>query len=115
MISSRDSEGDVSYTAEIVYEYEVDGKPWSCNTVWFGDDVNTSSRSTYVKLTNKYSVGTQVDVYYNPDDPSIACLEPGTKWTSYFGVGFGGIFAVIGSIMLLVIALVQSRKILSPQ
>jgi hypothetical protein len=60
----------------VIYSYEVDGRPYQSYRVRAGDDtgqipvVNTAS----VTL-DRYPVGSNVTVYYDPDDPANAALE----------------------------------------
>jgi hypothetical protein len=71
--------------------YETELKPQICYAYKVGDDSYMSSRigimpnssaissATASKLTIKYPKDAQVSVYYNPDRPSQAVLEPGVN------------------------------------
>ena len=73
--TSRDT--GTTYTREprIRYTYFVDDREWK------GSQVDPEVyRSTNVdEVMARYPVGKAVNVYYNPVDPSMACLEPGLK------------------------------------
>ncbi len=100
VVRSRDSDGDTMYSAEVVYSYTVDGRKFTCDTVWFGGDFRSSSSSSHHKTVHRYPAGRQVNVHYKPDDPTVAVLEPGTKWSSYFAWGLGWLFCTIGLLVL---------------
>jgi len=44
---------------------------------------------------SKYPVGRKVKVYYNPDDPVIAVLEPGASWESYQAFVLGILILIV--------------------
>ena len=73
-----------TYKPDITYRYEVDGQQYECTTVWFGSDVSTSNRSMAQDAVNQYPVNGEVVVYYDPQDPAIAVLQPGAFKMSYF-------------------------------
>lgn len=62
------------YVPRIVYSYEADGHSFE------GDDIGWSSSanrpSVVEKDVKRYPLQTQVQVYYNPDDPAEATLAP---------------------------------------
>ncbi|QDT40090.1 hypothetical protein Pan241w_01430 [Gimesia alba] len=45
-----------TYSAEIMYRYQVEGEDYECATVWFGSDVSTSNRSLAQNTVKKYPV-----------------------------------------------------------
>lgn len=88
-----------SYSPKIVYRYQVKQNEFESNTVWFGSDVSTSSRSTASNAVKRFPVEKEVTVYYDPADPAIAVLEPGVFKTTYFFYLFGWLFLGIGILM----------------
>jgi len=96
-----------SYSHHVEYEYSVPntkdmGKTkYTGQVVWFGDDYSSSSRSTHEAVVKRYPVGVVVAVFYDPDDPSLAVLEPGAKLSSYVLYGIGWAFTLVGVIMVL--------------
>src|SRR6266566_1889232 len=85
-----DSDG-TSYEVTILYEYSVNGVAHRSD-VW---RVRPGS-SSFTKAANaavaRYPVGAVVPVYFNPEDPADAMLEPGKiSWSLLFG---GVAFAV---------------------
>lgn len=60
----------------IEYQYQVDGTQYSASQVHAGDKFYESYTSDeHYDLVDKYPVGAQVTVFYNPADPSQAALE----------------------------------------
>lgn len=60
----------------VIYAYQVDGRPYQSFRVRAGDDtggirVNGDASRTL----ERYPVGSNVTVYYDPDDPANAALE----------------------------------------
>jgi len=67
-----------AYSAQVVYKYPVNNRQYSCDRVSIG-------KSAYAEATvKKYPTGKAVTVYYNPDKPQEAVLEPGLKWGDYW-------------------------------
>jgi hypothetical protein len=62
--------------AKIVYEYQLRGRTYQCDQVHSGDEffAQATREQTY-GLVDKYPVGREVTVYYNPDNPAEAALE----------------------------------------
>lgn len=67
------------YSANVQYAYAVDGIEYSGGSIETLDG-STSSRSSVKKTLRKYAVGTKVPVYYDPEFPNTAVLEPGTSF-----------------------------------
>jgi hypothetical protein len=98
--SRRDNDGTV-YSSEVTYDYTVDGKKMSGETVYFGDNVSSSSRTTASETVSKYPTGKEIQVYYSPESPDECVIEPGTTWSSYFVLILGSIFGVVGLLVAL--------------
>jgi hypothetical protein len=74
---SRDSDGNDMYSANINYDYVVDGKQLNSSGVRTVVG-STSSQSSVKKTLRKYAEGKKVTVHYDPEFPNSAVLEPGT-------------------------------------
>jgi hypothetical protein len=96
----RSSEHDNTdhYQASVVYEYAVDGVTYSCNRVSYGATRGLQEEAQ--AEAKRYPKGKRVEVYYDPDDPDVAVLEPGKAGEPYLWLGLGGAFAVVGLIGL---------------
>ncbi len=102
-------EGKLHHSAGIHYEYQIDGQTLGGDTVWFGGNFSSTDSGSARKTVNRYPVGEQVDVYYNPEDPTNSVLEPGAHLSSYavFGIGLAFLFVgvvVAGSLAFKIIA-----------
>ncbi len=100
VIRNRSDDG-VTYRPEVLFEYTVDGEKYQQNHIRYDGDVSTSSITYSNKMVRKYKPGTEVVVHYDPAEPTEAVLEPGTTWSSYFLIGFGAIFFLVGAAMFL--------------
>jgi hypothetical protein len=93
--SSTDSDGDTTYYADIVYSYRVSGTVYEGDRVVFGEG-STSDYDAMQEVADRYPARRTVTVYYNPDDPADAVLEPGFNWWLMLPLGIGVIFALVG-------------------
>lgn len=86
-----------SYKPAVMFAYKVEGVPYSSDKVIFGSD-SYDSRYKAEKVVNKYPAGTDVTVYYDPESPDYAVLEPGMKSSSYAMLIMGIVFLGTGVI-----------------
>lgn len=100
---SKDSDGDRTFGADIVYTYTVDGQSFEGSDVTFGGNYKSSNRSSWTRLVNQYPVGAEVEVYYDPEVPGISVLQPevagliGWIWLGgWFFMGIGLLAAASG-------------------
>lgn len=92
--ATSDGEGGTNYNAAIEFSYEIEGQAYSGDRVRAG--MTWSSSSSAAETVARYPVGTPVSVFYDPDDPSRALLEPGLKGTDLFGFMFMTPFIAVG-------------------
>ena len=85
----------VTYHAKIHYKYSANGKSYTSNNVTFGQSTEGAG-----EIVNRYPIGKKVKVFYNPQDPKVAVLEPGVSMASYLFLGFGILFTLMGFIFL---------------
>ncbi|MCA9003892.1 MAG: DUF3592 domain-containing protein [Planctomycetaceae bacterium] len=88
-----------TYSAHVVYRYQVEGQDYQAQTVWFGSDISTSDRSLAQNTVKKYPVKQSVTVHYDPQHPAAAVLEPGVFKTTWFYYLFGWVFLGVGILM----------------
>jgi len=62
------------YSAKVHYQYTTDGKPYNNQSVMLADRQEANIQAAIEK---QYPVGKKFNVYYNPENPSDAVLEPG--------------------------------------
>lgn len=103
-----------SFTADITYEYALDGRTLEGDRVWFGDDYSASDASAFRAAVDRYPVGKAVKVHYDPAEPAESVLEPGATWSGsalyFIGLGvitLGGIIALsaVGTLVVVALAL----------
>ena len=90
--------GDIhstQYRLSVRYEYEVDGKRYTSRRYAFGTRYITGFRNAQ-ETAAQYRDQGQVTVYYNPENPRHAALEPGIAWDSFVILGVGLVLLVIG-------------------
>ncbi len=64
------------YEAQVVVEYEVNGRRYRSERLHFGDHVLSSDPGPAEKTAAHYPVGSEVPVFYNPANPVEASLKP---------------------------------------
>jgi hypothetical protein len=79
---------------KVEYTYQVNG------ATYFGGQLDKieSGYSSYVDAQNcydRYAVGTQVTVYYNPDETNEAVLEQNSETEALMFPGIGALFLVM--------------------
>ena len=68
------NKGSVAYPS-VQYAYQVMGRPYQGTKIMPGPDAGGSGAH---KIVERYPAGKQVQVYYDPNDPSTALLERDT-------------------------------------
>ena len=66
------------------YEYDVKDQTYESHKIAFMGRVFSG---TATERRKRYPSGAKVTVYYNPDDPSVAVLEPGVRVVGFLGAG----------------------------
>ena len=80
---SRRSSGYV-HIAKVTYSYTVDGQIYQTYPVSIGEPRVESIDQKNVQLVlDKYPLGKEVKVYYDPENPETAVLEPGVTQQNY--------------------------------
>jgi len=97
---SRDSDGNDMYSANVNYDYVVDGKQFNCAGIRTVDG-STSSQSSVKKTLKKYAEGTKVTVHYDPEFPNSAVLEPGTGFLFGLLLKLPLLFCIISVLMVI--------------
>ncbi len=73
---TQNSDGNDMYYANVQYTYSVDGNEYTESSITTADGT-TSMKNSVKKQLRKYAKGTKVTVYYDPEFPNTAVLEPG--------------------------------------
>ena len=94
----RSQSASIMYRPEVVFQYTVDGKSYTSNTVYHMSTSQLSTRKgDSLEVTSQYPVGTVVQVYYDANHPQVSVLEPGVRDVQY-------VF-VLGPLILMLIGL----------
>lgn len=75
---------DVKFDVLIRYEYEVEGKTYESTRITFaGLGLGFMEEPAARELLKRYGPNDEIEVHYNPDNPSEATLETGVVWWMY--------------------------------
>lgn len=85
----------ITFLAQVLYEFTLDGKYFTGKWVSYGGDSSRHPSEVY-RIVNRYPKGKEVTVYYMPDNPKVCVLEPGVETKAYIFPGFGLFFIVLG-------------------
>jgi hypothetical protein len=105
---STDAEGGDSYSPEVDYQYQVDGQNIINDQIKFGEN-SYDSRRRAEEIAANYPVGRQVTVYYDPEQPDKAVLEPGVSAGSYIVLSIGVVFILI-ALLVAPLTLIFGRR-----
>ena len=83
----------------VTYSYEVRGSAWRGHRIKFGE-YGFGSYGDVEALKDRYREGARVTVYYDPDNPSDAVLEPGVGSDAWVGLGVGTVLLAAGIVIL---------------
>ncbi|MBD3270157.1 DUF3592 domain-containing protein, partial [Candidatus Peregrinibacteria bacterium] len=100
VVRDVDSDGDISYRTDVLYQYQVEGKQFTGNTIYFGK-MDNSNPGEANRIITDYPEGSEVKIYYDPDDPNISTLIPGINWEVFFLPGIFAMFFIMGFISFL--------------
>lgn len=83
---ATNNQRNVSYSAEVRYEFTVDGRTWTGDRVRFGVEGATSSEQAQREVARRFVPGAAVKVYYDPKDPASNVLLAGPGEQSFAGM-----------------------------
>jgi len=99
--TSQDAEGNTLYSPYVLYRYEVNGQVFHADAITIGSSVESSFRSWAERTVRRYPKGKQVKVYYSPEDPKQAVLEPGVPlWVWAFAFFVLALVSFLGAMLL---------------
>ena len=82
-----------TWQAYVLYEYSVDGVGYRSDVLQLEAGSSSFTKGAQ-KTIARYSIGSVVPVYYNPEAPGDAMLEPGKMtWWVFLG---GALFFLVG-------------------
>jgi len=89
---------DVVYTANLAIRYTVNGRDYTTQLLAFGQTLGSGDPTEAQLRHLRYPEGSETNVSYNPNDPSIAAVEPGFHAASLWLV-IAGLFFSLPCIM----------------
>ncbi len=89
------------YSAEITIRYSVNGRDYTTGNRHLGQTFGSGDSSDAELLHYRYPEGAEVQVAYNPRDPSVAATEPGFHMEALWLPGAGLAFIVPAVMFLL--------------
>ncbi len=100
-VSQTESDGTAMYALDITYEFWVDEQAYSGDRISLtSENSRTSNFRSIKKDLKKYAVGSTVTVYYDPELPYNAVLQPGADFWTYFIKYMPLLFALFGLLLL---------------
>lgn len=100
VVTSKSRRGGPMFGASVVYEFDLEGSRHIGDRVTVAN-IQTSSRARALRVVERYPVGAEVTVYCHPSDPERSLLEPGLSASAFFMPGFGLVFFLAGTAMLI--------------
>ncbi len=97
LLTLQNSDGGDTYSPEVTYQYRIQDSVYENTTIKFGENAYSSRRKADGIAAN-YPIGKNVTVYYDPEKPERAVLEPGVSAGSYIVIGIGVLFILISLI-----------------
>jgi hypothetical protein len=112
IISSGIVEDDEGYKPEISFSYNVHGEDFTSNIIQplHLVSIPIDPKKTAERKAAKYFTGTTVNVYYKPDDPKKAVLEPGIVKDTFFLLAIA-LFFLIGGLVFGYVSIVVFETI----
>ncbi|RKH83280.1 DUF3592 domain-containing protein [Corallococcus sp. AB045] len=87
----------VSFRPDVSYRYEVNGIPYTSDTVAF-DGHGAGGLAEAQAVSHHYAAGAPVTLHYEPEDPSVACLQCGDTGLVNYVLALGGaVFALVAA------------------
>jgi hypothetical protein len=72
-------DGNRSFKSKVVYQYFIEEKDYISKRIFYGDILGRPFSKNAIRVSNKYKIGDEVIVYFNPLCPKESVLEKGTK------------------------------------
>ena len=92
------SDGATKYRANVNYIYEIAEKEFTGKKIGFSA---LATKSYTQKLIERYPVGENVEVYYNPENHSDSVLLPGLNFVLILGPTIGIIIISLSAILMI--------------
>jgi hypothetical protein len=110
--TNEDGDPHTSYWVQVRYAYMVNGISYSSERVNLGVGGGGDSPAGAQRVVSRYPAGSRATVYYDPQNPQEALLEPGegmAVWLPLWMAG-GALLAAVGLAVFLVRALLRRME-----
>ena len=84
-----------SWSPRIKYRFEVAGASVEASRVSFR--MGSGSEASVRELVARYPVGSTVTVHHSPEDPALACLDPGAGEWQWAPIALGALAVLVGA------------------
>ena len=98
-IRTETTDDGTVYIADIEYRFVANDQWWEGDVVNFGEN-GSYARSDAVEILERYPIGLEVTVSYDPAMPETSVLEPGVTSDSY-------LFLIIGLTILVLVVFIN--------
>ena len=78
-IEQAPSRRGTRYTPRVSYSYDVDGQRYTADRIEANTTPDDYPRDEAQAMVDRYASGERVNVYYDPDRPHRAVLDPGSE------------------------------------
>ena len=110
VVQKRNSDGDLYYHAEVVYEFKVNNTTYSGKRIAYGINhkhYGSSNPSEAQEIVNRYPQDKNVTVHYMPNNPKVCVIEVGVKGKVSSSLQFIGIYFVIFGLIICIVGIVK--------
>lgn len=105
----RTRSGTKFYEASIEYEFEANGMTYRGSRIAAVKDMNAKQSRAQATL-DKYPLARRVMVSYQPDDPSVCVLEPGSWGGALVQLGLGVFFVLVPLVLAFTLWRLSSKN-----
>jgi hypothetical protein len=84
-VQSHSSDDGTTYSVDILYKYEIDGREYKANRYHFLGGSSSGYRGK-ARIVREHPPGSKMTCYVNPKDPTDAVLQRGFSGTMWFGL-----------------------------
>lgn len=111
-IVKQDNKETKAWEPVINFNYEVDGQKYTGDKIG-GSIIQSSNPTDAENLTNKFSKGKTVSVYYKPEDPTVALLIPGISGLTKFLLFISLVGLLEGIVFTIILIKMKKKKVAS--
>lgn len=101
-VDRKSHRGPDGYEPQLFYTYSFAGNVYRGNTIWLTGGQEWSSFEGAAEFLDSYPVGAEIEVRFNPSNPSQSALNvTENNFSRLFLIGGGGLFFLLGGIISL--------------